>query len=345
MSAERRRRAQALGPIPTDLIEAKVALRDRLFRALLPQGLEAIFGLRRGARFRPAPEVNLVGVGIGERMTSAAPTGELAVKVFVARKFPRGRIDRRDLVPERIDGIPTDVEGVGYVRKHQDAHRTRHRPAPGGVSVSPHAGDTGKRTAGTLGVVVVDRGTGRQRYILSNNHVLADENRASIGTPVLQPSTLDGAAASDRIGALSQFVPMLFENRRNWMDAAVARFDRTADAAHEILEIGRPLGSAAPALNGLVRKSGRTTGLTEGIIRAVRFDAVNIQYDRGLVAVHDVIVIRTDFAPFSRPGDSGSAIVDASGRVVALLFAGSDVVTFGIPIQRILRRFAIRIAR
>jgi hypothetical protein len=343
MRPARPRGAQALGPIPADLVAAKDALRERLFGAIAPEA-KAALAMRRARRFRPAPEINLVGVGIGERVAAEEPTGELAVKVFVARKFPRGRIERRDLIPAHIDGIPTDVEGVGYVRKHQSPHRDRHRPAPGGVSVSPAADVIGVRSAGTLGVVVRDRAAPQVRYVLSNNHVLADENRVPAGAAIVQPGALDGGGTGDRIAALSRFVPLLFDNRRNWMDAAIARFDRGADAAPAILAIGAPVGAAAPILNGVVRKSGRTTGLTEGIVRAVRFDAVNIQYDRGLVAVHDVIVIRPVGGTFSRPGDSGSAIVDAAGRVVALLFAGSDVVTFAIPIRRILRRFAIRIA-
>ena len=223
--------------------------------------------------------------------------------MFVARKFPRSRIERGDLVPAQIDGVPTDVEGVGYVRRHQDPHRRRHRPAPGGVSVSPDAGEGGARSAGTLGVVVVDRGTGRQRYILSNNHVLANENRMTIGAPALQPGALDGGTVSDRIGALSRFVPLLLRiGATGWTPRSRASTARPMP--REILEIGRPLGSAAPVLNGVVRKSGRTTGLTEGIIRAVQFDAVNIQYDRGLVAMHDVVVIRSDSDAFSRPPET-----------------------------------------
>jgi hypothetical protein len=36
--------------------------------------------------------------------------------------------------------------------------------------------------------------------------------------------------------------------------------------------------------------------------------------------------------PFSQGGDSGSLIMDMDGRPVALLFAGSDVITLANPI-------------
>ena len=128
------------------------------------------------------------------------------------------------------------------------------------------------------------------------------------------------------------------------MDAALAEFDRPASAGRSILGIGPPTGGASPALGLLVRKAGRTTGLTEGIVRVVNFDVFNVQYTQGMVRVDDVVVIEGTAGSFSKQGDSGSAIVDPQGRVVALLFAGSPQVTYAIPIPRVLRRLGVRIA-
>jgi hypothetical protein len=307
------------------------------------------FVLRKARRHDPDPGVNLVGVGIGEKVTAGGRTGILCVKVLVARKFPKGRIDRGDRIPASVDGIPTDVEAVGYPRKFAPDNQRRQRPVLGGVSGSPSLGAAGYRFAGTLGVVLVGRANSgtpdaEPRFVLSNNHVLADENRLPIGAPVVQPATLDGGADDDRIGTLAGFAPLKFDNVRNWMDAAVARFDPKIPVSPTILGIGPLSGAADPILNMLVRKAGRTTGLTEGIIRVVRFDVFDVQYDQGMVRVDDVTVIENTAGPFSRPGDSGSAIVDGQGRAVGLLFAGSDVVTFAIPIRRVLRRFKLRVA-
>ena len=128
------------------------------------------------------------------------------------------------------------------------------------------------------------------------------------------------------------------------MDAAIAEFDHPQGVARGIIGIGLPPGAVDPSLGLLVRKSGRTTGLTEGVVRVVNFDVFNVQYDQGFVRVDDVVVIEGIAGPFSKPGDSGSAIVDPRGRVIALLFAGSEVVTFAIPIGRVLQRFKVRIA-
>lgn len=128
------------------------------------------------------------------------------------------------------------------------------------------------------------------------------------------------------------------------MDAALAEFEGPPGVDRSILGIGVPAGAAKPSLGLLVRKSGRTTGVTEGIVRVVNFDVFGVQYDQGFVRVDDVVVLEGIGGPFSKPGDSGSAIVEPRGRVVALLFAGSEVVTFAIPIGRVLRRLGVRIA-
>lgn len=329
--------------IPRDLKEAKENLRNRLFRPaqrITPQALS----LRKAKRFHPVPDVNLVGLGIGEKVTAKKRTGEMCVKVLVAKKFPKGKIKSADLIPDEIDGIPTDIEGVGYPTKFSRPQREKHRPVPGGVSISLDLNAVDFRFAGTLGVIVADKNDPQRLYTLSNNHVLADENRTRSGAGVVQPGTLDGGKNSDRIARVSRYVPLKFRNRRNWMDAAIAEFDRPVDVDRSILEIGAPSGAAKPNLGLSVRKSGRTTGLTEGIVRVVNFDVFDVEYDQGSVRMDDVIVIEGIDGSFSKPGDSGSVIVNAQGRVVALLFAGSEKVTFAIPIQRVLRRLGVRIA-
>lgn len=337
-----------LAKLPADVISAKTRLRDRLLPPVERQISEAI-ALRRVRRHHPDPGVNLVGVGIGEKVTAGGRTGVLCVKVLVARKFPAGRIDRSDRIPASVDGIPTDIEAVGYPRKFAIDNQLRQRPVLGGVSGSPSLKAAGYRFAGTLGVVLDDPAnpgsrTPGPRYILSNNHVLADENRLALGATIVQPATLDGGTDTDRVARLADFVPLKFGNARNWMDAAAARFDAGVSVSPTIVGIGPLTGAGDPSLNLLVRKAGRTTGLTEGIVRVVRFDVFDVQYDQGMVRVDDVMVIENAAGPFSRPGDSGSAIVDTQGRVIGLLFAGSDVVTFAIPIRRVLRRFKLRVA-
>jgi hypothetical protein len=330
-------------PVPDELVAAKEELRDRLITRVERQLVQAL-AFRKRRRYHPTPGVNLVGIGIGEKTIANRPTSALCVKVLVAKKYPPGRITRSDRIPASIGGVLTDVDGVGYARKFQFPKQVRHRPVPGGVSGSLAFEAVGVRYAGTLGVIVVDRDQPSVLYALSNNHVLANENRAAIGSAVVQPAILDGGKPADRVAALDRFVPLRYNNEPNSMDAAIARFDSGIGVTEVILNLGAPAGSGDPTLNLLVRKAGRTTGVTEGIVRTVQFDVVNVVYEQGSVRMDNVMVIEGVKGSFSRPGDSGSAVVDPQGTVIGLLFAGSDKVTFAIPIQRVLQQLRVDIA-
>jgi hypothetical protein len=358
-----------------DFLYAKRALLRR-WAPPLRRAVDEARALRRRRQFRPDVPLNLVGVGVGEKVTAGRRTGEACVKVLVARKYPLGRIPLRQRIPSRVAGMITDVEEVGYPRalpvrvlhalaSHRPGRRggsrgrgagargrrraadldplRRRRPVPGGVSVGLDRGAVPYRFAGTLGVVLSDRSRPALWLGLSNNHVLANENQAPLGAGVIQPGSLDGGKEVDRIGTLERFEPLRFGNRPNSMDAAVAAFGRGAEGAAEILGLGAPTGVAEPELEMRVRKMGRTTGLTEGIVRAVRFDVTGVEYEQGMVRVDDVVVIEGARGKFSDAGDSGSAILDGKGRLVALLFAGSPRVTFAIPMPRIFKRLRLRL--
>src|SRR5215213_6071924 len=74
-----------------------------------------------------------------------------------------------------------------------------------------------------------------------------------------------------------------------------------------------------------VAKIGRTTGLTRGRVTAFELDNVVVRFDIGNVRFDDQIEIEgAEEDAFSDGGDSGSLIVAADKRGIALLFAGSD---------------------
>jgi hypothetical protein len=312
---------------------------------------------------------NVVGLGIALKAVRGRRGERLCLAALVRRKVPRAALDSEALIPDQVDGIPTDVIEVGDVRA--EATRTsRLRPAPGGVSLG-HV----LVTAGTLGCVVRDRASG-DALILSNNHVLANANQASPGDPILQPGAIDGGhEPADAIAALERFSVIQFArepatcslasglvqvvnalarwtgfNHRleawredplavNRIDAAVARpFDEN-DLLAEVLEIG-PVRGTLPAELGLkVRKSGRSSGLTSGEIAVV--DAtITVGYGERTARFAGQIVT----TPMSQPGDSGSVLVEAGGRrAVGLLFAGSEQATLYNPIESVLSALAVEL--
>jgi hypothetical protein len=58
---------------------------------------------------------NVVGLGVGEKLTNGRPTGELALMALVTHKLPPEALSEADLVPERIEDVQTDVVEVGVI--------------------------------------------------------------------------------------------------------------------------------------------------------------------------------------------------------------------------------------
>jgi hypothetical protein len=197
--------------------------------------------------------------------------------------------------------------------------------------------------AGTFGALVGD--AGGAIYVLSNNHVLADENRLPLGDPIFQPGLLDGGRPGrDRIADLTRFV-RLDPQGTNDFDAAIARASDPAMVSRDILFIGAPAGVAAAQLDMIVHKFGRTTDYTVGRVIDVTAD-VSVAYDIGTLVFTDQILIRgLSEQPFSKAGDSGSLILQRStNHAVGLLFAGSASHTIANHIQGVLGALNVQLA-
>ena len=293
---------------------------------------------------------NVVATGVGYKITGGQKTTTLSIVCSVTRKVVASQLSSRDMVPATLEGTPTDVVRTGIIRALQST-TNKHRPAPGGVSIGHQ-----DITAGTLGCLVQKDG---QKFILSNNHVLANSNQAEIADPILQPGPYDGGTyPDDHIAGLEDFVPiniiglpsecpiatrtasllngiakllgsqvrMQVINQQpleNLVDAAIARPLNPEDVSDEILQIGTIQGTEAGELGMAIKKSGRTTGLTTGVIEQVDV-SVNVQYGQDQIAMFTDQLMA---GAMSKGGDSGSAVLDDNNLLVGLLFAGSDTTT------------------
>jgi hypothetical protein len=306
---------------------------------------------------------NVIACGVGYKNAGRATADEVAVIVSVTRKLPAAVLAATELIPRLVDGIRTDVVETGVLRACQGP-RERWRPViPPGVSVG-HI----EATAGTLGCLVHRAG---EAFILSNNHVLANTNRCQVGDPILQPGRLDGGAPADRIATLADYVPLDFGGEAptcrvasaieqglnalagaigsqhrlmtyqrtegiNRVDAALARPDDPAMLTPEIVGIGRPRGVRRATLGTPVKKSGRTTGCTEG--RIIQIDVTStVAYGPAQARFYGQLMA----TGMSQPGDSGAAVLDAENFVVGLLFAGSENSTLVTPIHAVLEALRV----
>ncbi len=306
---------------------------------------------RRRAMLLALP--NVVGVGVGYKQTGGERTSKPAVVVMVKKKVSKDELAPQHVVPEKVEGVPTDVIEVGDLKPlaREQApvgtplvtpvdprlRTSRLRPAPPGVSIGHY-----QVSAGTFGAIVYDP-TGHP-YILSNNHVLANstsgrDRRAKRGDPVLQPGVADGGQSGDVIGVLDRYVPIR-PLRTNLVDAALAKPRSATVIKDEVLGLGRVGGVAKPRLGLAVRKSGRTTGVTAGFVEILEA-TVRINYGGDTpVSFGDQIIL----SPMSAPGDSGSLVVDERNRAVGLLFAGSDRSTVCSPIENVLAALKVGFA-
>lgn len=282
----------------------------------------------------------VVGVGRGFKEVGGKQTEEEAIIVLVDKKLPFKALLAEQFVPKTLEGVVTDVIEVGEIKAHsEEIKRTsRIRPAFPGISIGHY-----RITAGTFGAVVYDKSTGKA-FILSNNHVLANETngkdgRARIGDKILQPGVFDGGKSNQNsIGTLAKFVALNADPKANVVDCALAKPSRDDLIVPEILGIGMVQGVTTPKLRMSVQKSGRTTGLTTGQIRALNV-TVNVSYGLGRVLRFEKQILTT---PMSDGGDSGSLVLDQNNLAVGLLFAGSSQSTLLNPIEEVLKLLNIR---
>jgi len=209
-----------------------------------------------------------------------------------------------------------------------------------------NVGDITKRfcCSGTLGALVSD---GTKEYILSNNHVLARTDQATVGEDISQPGLIDVGCQASSAAIVADFTRAVTLGQN--VDCAIAELrSGQMDSSGFIEDIGVPSSTpASPSIGLGVAKSGRTTGFTTGSVASIN-TSVNVQYQKNcgsgkkfVVSYTNQVVINSN--TFSAGGDSGSLIVtnNSAHQPVALLFAGSSTTTIGNPISEVLSKLGV----
>ncbi|GAA2663136.1 MULTISPECIES: S1 family peptidase [Actinosynnema] len=282
----------------------------------------------------------VVGVDIGEKVVGGEPTGRLAIVVYVREKGAAGR----HTIPPDVLGVPTDVVQDTFAPHHTLASpqggsgAERHGRVLGGIGVGPSRSvrfvppDVPRAddylVAGTLGALVRARGTHRP-MALTAFHVACVDDAWEVGDPMVHPSRVDGGhPVRDRIATLARA-------------ALSSRVDAAALLLHarhtspEVVGLGPVLGAADARVGSPVRKRGRTTGITAGVVAST--DAViRLDYGAGIGVrtLHDQIRVETP--GFGDHGDSGAVLLDEENHVVGLYCAGSPHRSFANPVGPVL---------
>ncbi|MGI9293101.1 MAG: hypothetical protein ACR2PS_03890, partial [Pseudomonadales bacterium] len=243
--------------------------------------------------------------------------------VMVEKKEAKDKLAKESLVPEKIDGIPTDVMEVGKIEAL--AFDARLRPAQPGYTLGHY-----NITAGTFGCLVRDKRVccgedADDIRILSNNHVLANTNAANIGDAILQPGPFDGGEfPADSIATLARYEEIVFgASGYNLIDAALAKPTANRNVIAAIIGSVVPTGVSQAFPFDSVVKAGRTTEVTTGLVLATNA-TVNVGYGLAGVAQFRHQILTTAMAA---GGDSGSLLMNFDLEAVGLLFAGSPIIT------------------
>jgi hypothetical protein len=264
------------------------------------------------------------------------------------------------VVVTAVSQADTTKMGTGRVQVFQSNQNQSAQSLPVKLGTSGgNADDKNGRfcCGGTLGSLLIRNGS---FYILSNNHVLARSDQATLGEPISQPGIIEtncSTAGTNTVANLTSFVNLQASGTN--VDAAIALIVPGAvDLTGNILMLGNTATGSAPdpgpphqgrgipaSIGEQVAKSGRTTGLTCSTVSTTSL-STSVTYQTQCNGGTSFTVtysnqISVAGGGFSAGGDSGSLIVDeGTADPVALLYGGSDTDTVGNPVGDVLTALA-----
>jgi hypothetical protein len=158
-----------------------------------------------------------------------------------------------------------------------------------------------------------------------------------IGDDLYQPGPADGGSVGDHIAELHRFVNISVNGvTPNKVDAAIGALLSEVEFKEEICKIGKISDTGLGVETMEVRKHGRTSGYTEGIITDDAYDAlVGMDHSNPSIVAkfqNQMRIERIDpYNWFGLGGDSGSLVVTKDEpKAVGLYFAGPDSGYYGV---------------
>ena len=300
--------------------------------------------------------------------------GTRCIRIYVEKKVPAHQLSLKEMIPRALDlgGSIVEIDVVElprmrYLDEPEDRttpidHQKRYRPVQAGTSCMHRNG-----TACTLSWYFWK---GNKLFIALNCHCGALENTASIGDEWLQPSPYDGGVyPRDTIAKLSFYVPTKYETFkcpvRNFLFRIfkvlfhITHFRAYEPTNHVDISFGEPIsrdilsfkifgiegkitGKGKHVIGAKVYKSGRTTGVTEGVIVDPAWNGY-VYGRRGKAWYEDCVLVKGKCAG----GDSGSPTISKSPDGLlyhGALFAGSDEFWIYCKVENIEREANVKLA-
>ena len=303
----------------TNLIE-----QQKLYLSYLPEVRQ---------KFGSLPNVQKIGLGVKKR--EGQLVDEWAFRFYVNRKVALGEIPNDGRIPSRIHGLPTDVLSLNNklslvtVSDAPVANNEEYRDQGirGGISIrNQHFENDHPSGYGTLGVLA-RRKSDNALVALTCSHVAntASDSPTSLDTRIGQPKYYISCCCCPRgwIGDIKK------ATLNNDLDCALIEIDE--DIRDKVISNNTEnkvegfltdiTGAALPLLHDTVKKYGRATGLTTGIIEDINFGP------------NHMLISLTGGSPgdaFAHHGDSGAVIVNEDNQVIGLLVAAFQETIAGV---------------
>jgi hypothetical protein len=296
--------------------------------------------LDAGARERLSALPGVVHVTVGLKETGGAPTSEFAVKVYVGEKRPAADLPADQVVPARVEDVPTDVCRVPTASPYTTV--VGGMPITNGYTILTSPGHT-RMEGGTLGFVARRNDKDHTPVMLGCAHTMGKYG-AKKGDLIFQPQPgpddqiHDSDTFPRKPRTSSNSVGTIVDIKEtSTVDCAIAEVDTChsscCNCGTEFDHVVKGLnvngsdaltGVTAAVPNMLVFKVGISTGRTAGRIVTPSLTVMVNQDDGTQKAFQQQMqIVSVDLGKrFGDHGDSGSLIVDDQGRAVGLLMGG-----------------------
>lgn len=248
-------------------------------------------------------------VGLGPKRIAGNLTEALSIVVLVEKKIPKSELHSGDVIPEKVNGVPTDVIESARIKSREqassdlaasddlvDADSRKYDPLAGGCRIAADNG-TGWGTLGTI----VNSQTGKPA-ILTAKHVVKDTGR------VYQPGRTERPVAS--------------VTKTGGYDWCYCELNEGVEWTNYLLDAGpiqdRYVVTSADLPYPVVKR-GYRTGISDAKITLLGlrgYDTSGIYYSSSMY------VEGADGTLMG--GDSGSVLVDDQYRLVGMLYDAVD---------------------
>jgi hypothetical protein len=139
-------------------------------------------------------------------------------------------------------------------------------------------------------------------------------------------------------------VPLVL-GQPNRVDAALCSLD--AGVTPDLSSARTVADAATIAETTDVRKTGRTTGTTDGRIQVIELDGIVLDVPGlGSVEYDGLVEMEGDGRPFAEPGDSGALVTDRAEESCVAMVVGGDGgdLVWGTPLETVLGSLGVSFA-